>query len=266
MKDTYFCSMQNFIEFKNNKVYFSSEGEGSAVLLLHGFLESSFMWKELSRELLETHRVICIDLLGHGKTGCIGYVHAMEEMAEAVNEVLKSLRIRRVTIIGHSMGGYVGLAFAEKYLDKVKGICLMNSTSQADSEERKELRLRACKMAQTNYEALVKMSITNLFAETSRTKFAKEIEAIKKEALKTPVQGYIAATKGMRERKNREKVLRKIDKRLIISGEKDPILLKELVTTEGIRTETPVVFLPLGHMSYIESNKVLTIKVKEFLG
>ncbi|CAL2113600.1 Pimeloyl-ACP methyl ester carboxylesterase [Tenacibaculum sp. 190130A14a] len=257
--------MQDFIEFKNNKVYYSSEGKGNVVLLLHGFLENSSMWKELSEELVKKHRVICVDLLGHGKTGCIGYVHTMEEMADAVNEVLKSLQIGKATIIGHSMGGYVGLAFAEKYIEKVTGICLLNSTSQADSEERKELRLRACRMAQTNYEALVKMSITNLFAETSRITFAKEIEVIKKDALKTPVQGYIAATKGMRERKNRETVLKKIEKRLIISGEKDPILHKEFLVLEATRTKTPITFLPLGHMSYIESNKDLTSKIKEFL-
>lgn len=257
--------MQNFIQFKKNKVYFSSEGEGSAIVLLHGFLENSSMWRELSRELAKKHRVICIDLLGHGKTGCIGYVHTMEEMAEAVNEVLKSLRIRRVTIIGHSMGGYVGLAFAEKYIEKIKGLCLLNSTSQADSKERKELRLRACDMAKKNYHALVKMSISNLFAETSHKVFAKEIEELKEEALKTPLQGYIAASKGMLERKNRETILQKIDKRLIISGENDPILEKEIIKKEAHRTNTPIIFLPLGHMSYIESNKVLTIKLKEFL-
>ena len=265
MKDTYFCPMQNFIQFKNNKVYYSSEGEGNALVLLHGFLESSFMWKRLSEELIKTHRVICIDLLGHGKTGCIGYIHSMEDMAEAVHEVLKSLRIRRVTIIGHSMGGYVGLAFAEKYFEKVKGLCLLNSTSQADSEERKELRLRACKMAQTNYDALVKMSITNLFAENSRLQFSQEIEVVKKEALKTSAQGYIAATKGMRERKDRTFVLQKIDKRLIISGENDPIIAKELIEKEGESTETPVVFLPHGHMSYIEAPEELLYQLKLFI-
>ena len=168
-----------YLEYKNINLYFNDIGTGEPIVLLHGFLENSSIWDKFLIPLSKKNRVLSIDLLGHGKSECLSYIHTMEEMADAVNEVLKSLQIGKATIIGHSMGGYVGLAFAEKYIEKVKGICLMNSTSQADSEERKELRLRACKMAQTNYEALVKMSIINLFAETSRITFAKEIEGIK---------------------------------------------------------------------------------------
>ena len=257
--------MQNVIEFKNTEIYFSSEGKGSTVLLLHGFLENSSMWTTIATELSKKNRVVCIDLLGHGNTGCLGYIHTMEEMAEVVNAVVMALRLRKVTLICHSMGGYVSLAFAEKYADKVKGLCLLNSTAQEDSEERKELRLRACTMAQTNYEALVKMSISNLFAEVSREKFFNEIEEIKREALKTPVQGYMAATKGMRLRKNKEKVLQLIPKRLIISGTNDPIIEESFIKKEAERTKTPIVLLPLGHMSHVEAKEALIYELKEFV-
>ena len=47
------------------------------------------MWNYLAPVLESKYRVIRIDLLGHGKTGCIGYVHTMEDMADAVYVVLK---------------------------------------------------------------------------------------------------------------------------------------------------------------------------------
>lgn len=252
-------------KFKETTVFYTDKGKGNCVVLLHGFLENITMWNDVVVEVSKRNRVVCIDLLGHGKTGCVGYIHSMEEMADAVKAVLKELRIRKAIFIGHSMGGYVSLAFAEKYPENVKALCLLNSTTQEDSEERKELRLRASKMAQTNYDALVKMSITNLFAEASREQFSEEIETIKTEALKTPVQGYIAATKGMRLRENKEEVFQTIGKRLIISGIDDLLLEEQSIKEEGVRTNTPVIFLPHGHMSHIEAKTELIKELASFI-
>ena len=253
------------VKFKETTVFYTDKGKGNCVVLLHGFLENITMWNDVVAEVSKRNRVVCVDLLGHGKTACVGYIHSMEKMADAVKTVLKELRIRKAVFIGHSMGGYVSLAFAEKYPENIKALCLLNSTTQEDSEERKELRLRASKMAQTNYEALVKMSITNLFAEVSHEQFSEEIEIIKTEALKTPVQGYIAGTKGMRLRENKEEVFQTIEKRLIISGIDDPLLEEQSIKEEGVRTNTPVIFLPHGHMSHIEAKTELIKELGNFI-
>jgi len=262
----YFCGMDSFIVFKNINIGFSSKGKGSAVVLLHGFLEDASMWDVMAKDLVKKYRVITIDLLGHGKSDCIGYVHSMEEMATIVKVVLENQRIRKVTIIGHSMGGYVGLAFAEKYSKSLKGLCLMNSTAQADTEERQKLRLRAVKMAQINYEALVSMSITNLFVQDVRKYILQEIEDAKKIALRTSNQGYTACTEGMRIRKDRQHILKSANfKKLIIVGKKDPVLNYESIQEEAKRTETPIITLPNGHMSHIENKNELLLAVNSFL-
>ncbi|CAM1350384.1 alpha/beta fold hydrolase [Tenacibaculum insulae] len=257
--------MQDFIVYKNSRIAFSDVGKGNAIVLLHGFLENSTMWSNISAELSTKNRVICIDLLGHGNSECIGYVHTMNDMALAVKEVLKSLRLRKYIIIGHSMGGYVSLAFAEKYPKHIKGLCLLNSTAQADTKERKELRSRACKIAKTNYNNLIKVSVANLFTSKSTTQFILEIEKVKNEALKTPVQGYIAATKGMQLRENKEAVLQKITKRLIITGKNDPIINYQSIVYESARTNTPLVTILGGHMSYVEAKNEVLEAVKEFI-
>lgn len=253
------------VKFKETTVFYTDTGKGNSVVLLHGFLENNTMWNTVVEKISKRNRVICIDLLGHGKTGSIGYIHSMEEMAEAVKTVLQELKIRRAIFIGHSMGGYVALAFAEKYPKNVKGLCLLNSTSQADSEERKKLRLRANEMAKENYETLVKMSIGNLFAEQTREQFSEVIDKIRIEALKTPVRGYIAASEGMRLRENKEEVLQIIDKRLMIAGKQDSILSYESVVKESNRTNTPLVELPNGHMSHIEAKEELLEALTNFV-
>ena len=76
------------LNFKGTDIFYEDAGKGSAVVLLHGFLENVTIWNSLKEELLSRYRVITIDLLGHGKTGCLGYVHTMEMMAETVKAVL----------------------------------------------------------------------------------------------------------------------------------------------------------------------------------
>ena len=102
------------LEHKGINIFYTVKGKGTALVLLHGFLENSSMWHPFIPNLTQRNRVVCIDLLGHGKTNCLGYAHPMELMSEAVEAVLKHLRLRKYYMIGHSMGGYVALSFAEK--------------------------------------------------------------------------------------------------------------------------------------------------------
>ena len=104
------------INFNRIKIHFKTTGTGTPVVLLHGFLETGKIWAPFIEIIAEKHQVINIDLLGHGKTGCVGYIHTMETMAEAVHAIFSELKITsEATFIGHSMGGYVSLAFLEKY-------------------------------------------------------------------------------------------------------------------------------------------------------
>lgn len=265
-KDTYFCNMQKTLLFKNSVISFSDTGKGAAVVLLHGFLENNTMWKEVIPVLSKNRRVIAIELLGHGKSDAIGYVHSMDLMAEAVAAVLKSLRIRRIALIGHSMGGYVALAFAEIFAHQIKGLCLMNSTSLADSKDRKKLRERANKMVQNNFENMVRMSFTNLFSEHSRRAFKQELEGALVEALRTPLQGYIACQEGMRIRPDRSAVLKENTfKKLIIIGKKDSVIDYETAFTEAKEVGAETVVFEEGHMSHIENKPELITALQHFV-
>jgi pimeloyl-ACP methyl ester carboxylesterase len=258
--------MQNFIFYKNTKISFSTKGKGSAVVLLHGFLENSTMWNSITDSLSKNNRVVCIDLLGHGQTECLGYVHTMEMMAESVEAVLSHLKVRKSIFIGHSLGGYVALAFAEKNPDNIKGLCLMNSTARADDAPRIQLRNRAVEAVKTNYTNLVKMSITNLFRPKNRTFFKAEITAVKAAALKTPLQGYIAAQEGMKIRNDREALLHFSPyKKMLILGKKDPVLNYNDLLDQVKNTEVEVVEFPDGHMSHIENRDELIIALKGFV-
>jgi pimeloyl-ACP methyl ester carboxylesterase len=258
--------MQDMVLYKNSKISYSVVGKGTAIVLLHGFLENSSMWNSLIEILSKNNRVICIDLLGHGNSECLGYVHSMELMAETVEAVLKQLRIRKPIVIGHSMGGYVALAYAEKNLKNIKGFCLMNSTSLADDEERKQLRTRANTFAQNNLKNMVQMSFTNLFSEESRITYKDEMKLALNEALKTQIQGYIACQEGMKIRPNRDQVLQQLScEKLLVIGEKDPVLDFETSLEEAKKHNMKTVIFKDGHMSHIENRDELIVALKKFI-
>ena len=254
------------LQYKSINIFYTDTGKGTPVVLLHGFLENAAMWKPFIPELSKTNRVICIDLLGHGKTECLGYVHSMELMADTVKTVLDYLKIKKLILIGHSMGGYVLLAFAEKYKTSVLGLCLMNSTAEDDNAERKKNRDRAIAAVKENHKSFIRIAIVNLFRPKNRIIFSKEIKLIKQEALKMPIQGIVAALEGMKIRPNRIKFFKNADfKKLMIISKKDPILdfesLKKQIDNSNIK---PVEF-PDGHMSHIENKNLFLQHILHFI-
>lgn len=252
--------------YKNINVNYTDSGKGTAIVLLHGFLENQRMWHDMIPELTKKHRVIAVDLLGHGQTECLGYVHEMEDQADMIHDVLSGLRIRKAVFIGHSMGGYVALAFAELYPDFMKGLVLMNSTSFADSDERKTNRDRAIKAVKKDYATFVRLSIANLFSEANRLRLADAIEKVKLEALKTPLQGIVAALEGMKIRKDREVLLHFGPyPKLLILGKKDAVLNYDENKIQVENTNTELITFEDGHMSHIENKTEILGVIVAFL-
>jgi len=254
------------LQYKGINIFYTDNGNGNTVVLLHGFLENSTMWKDFVPELSKKNRVICVDLLGHGNTGCLGYIHTMELMADIIKQVLQHLKINQAILIGHSMGGYVALAFAENYPEITKALCLMNSTPNEDNSERKKNRDRAIIAVKNNYKAFVRIAIVNLFRPKNRTIFSEKIKSIKEEALKTPVQGIIAALEGMKIRKDREQFFKNAAfKKLMIISKKDPVLDFESLIKQTRNTNINTVIFPDGHMSHIENKSLFLQNIMHFI-
>jgi pimeloyl-ACP methyl ester carboxylesterase len=254
------------LEYKGTELFYSVVGKGETIVLLHGFLESSTMWRDLIPHISNTHHVVSVDLLGHGQTGCLGYIHTMEQMAEAVEAVLSHLKVKKATLIGHSMGGYVALAFAGQYPENVEGLCLMNSTAMDDSPEKKLNRDRAIEAVKQNHRSFIRLSIANLFRPKNRMVFTEEIESIKEEALQFPIQGIIAALEGMKIRKNRVGLFRNAKyKKMMIIGRKDPALQYNTLIDQIKDSDVEMVEFPDGHMSYIENKEEFTYNIMHFI-
>lgn len=253
------------LKYKNINLHYSVHGDGSTVVLLHGFLENINMWHEIYPPLAKNNKVVCIDLLGHGLTGNLGYIHSMEEQAEMVKFILDHLHLKNCILIGHSMGGYVSLALAELYPKNINGICLMNSTAQPDDEEKQKNRDRTVKAAKKYPDTFIRLAIPNLFSEENRSIFTAEIKAVTKEALETSLQGIIAALEGMKIREDRTSILQTKDfPVLMIISKKDPALEYDSLIEQTNNTPVLIKEFPDGHMSHIENKDELIRALVKF--
>lgn len=261
------CLKMPYIDFKNTPIYYEDHPGKEHVVFLHGFLENHKMWLDFAANMPKKYRKIFIDLPGFGASGNIGYVHGMEEMAEAVKAVLDHLKIKRATIIGHSMGGYVALAFAEQYPDLLKGLVLFYSTSLADSPEKVVDRNRAIQIVKTDAPNFIRNAIPNLFYAPTMELHRKKIEWLKLEALQLSVQGIVAALEGMKMRLDREVLLHFGPCAILfIAGENDPVLKFETIAAQLIAPKvTASLVTPHGHMGFIEDPEASLAAIVNFL-
>lgn len=254
------------ITYKHLNLHYTDQGAGDPLVLLHGFLEQKGMWKEIVAVFKKRYRVICLDLLGHGKTENLGYIHTMEDQAKMLKFLLDKLGISMCTLIGHSMGGYIALAFADHYRDCVTGLCLMNSTALADSTEKKINRDRGIAAVKQNHKTFIRVAIPSLFSDQNRSVFSDEIKEITKETLNMSQQGVIASLEGMKIRADRTHLLEQHDfPIMMIIGKKDPALDYNSLLEQAKSKDVESVIFEDGHMSHIENKLELIEALSKWL-
>jgi pimeloyl-ACP methyl ester carboxylesterase len=259
--------MLNYADFKKVKVAYTDSGKGRVLVLLHGFLGSHEVWNEFSKKLSKRFRVITIDLPGHGKTSSIGYYHSMEMLAQCVKTVLDHIGVRRYVIAGHSMGGYVALAFAELYPENVSGLCLFNSTSFADLDEKKKDRERVIRLVKKEHKYYVAEVVNSLFAPENIPKLPVEVEKAKQIATGVSKQAIINSLEGMKERKSRDMILKFAEYPvLFVIGKKDTVINYETMYPQMGLCKYPSVLMVEngGHLCFYEAPKETVKELASF--
>jgi pimeloyl-ACP methyl ester carboxylesterase len=103
-----------------------------AIVLLHGFDASMHWWTPSVPALARSHRVIRVDLLGHGGSSKPTKGYSMPEQAQLVAELLDRLGVKRAIVAGHSMGTDVAVALTEKRPDLVRGVVVVDESASPD--------------------------------------------------------------------------------------------------------------------------------------
>ncbi len=108
---------------------------GEPIVLIHCFTCAINYWNGMIPALSREHRVIAVDLLGHGGSEKPRSGYSVPEQADAIAEVLAELGVRRAMVVGHSLGGPVAIAIAEqspRLVDRLVTIDSIPDTSYGD--------------------------------------------------------------------------------------------------------------------------------------
>jgi len=116
-----------FADVHGVRLHYLIVGEGDPVVLLHGYAQTSHMWRPLMTELARTHTVIAPDLRGIGQSSipADGYTKAV--MAQDIYALVHSLGSPRIRLVGHDIGLMVAYAYAAQYPSEVDRIVLMDA-------------------------------------------------------------------------------------------------------------------------------------------
>jgi len=254
--------------YKDAKVYYRVKGSGNALVFLHGYLESAEIWSSFTGPLEEDHRIICIDIPGHGRSGTWGEIHRMEDLAALVREVLNAEKVEKACLIGHSMGGYVVMAFAAHFMERLHGYVLFHSTCFADNAEKKANRDREISLVRCDKKRqIVSVNIPKAFADENVKSMPGAVSLARKIALATPDEGIIALLNGMKARRDLSGVLS--DKSvpvLLIGGMKDNYISRDVFDKlVSMAPHADVVRLEeSGHMGFLEQPEPARLALREF--
>jgi pimeloyl-ACP methyl ester carboxylesterase len=115
-------------------------GRGPTVVLVHGLGSSASDWLPMARDLARDHRVVLVELPGHGIAPMLDGL-SLEGAAGALDDAIRSECDGPVVLVGHSVGGLVAAAEALRDPDRVRALVLVETAlrPQLDSPARAEL-------------------------------------------------------------------------------------------------------------------------------
>jgi pimeloyl-ACP methyl ester carboxylesterase len=120
-------TQSRFANVNGTRLHYLIAGTGDPIILLHGYAETSHMWRPLMAVLAKTHTVVAPDLRGAGQssTPAAGYTKA--EMAQDIHALTRKLGHEHIQIVGHDIGLMVAYAYAAQYSSEVDRIALMDA-------------------------------------------------------------------------------------------------------------------------------------------
>lgn len=244
------------------------------LVLLHGYLETMYIFNELIETLKNRYRIIALDLPGHGLSDSAPAddrgqrINTLAFCAAVVAGVLDKCGVERAWIAGHSMGGYVAQQFLADHPDRTEGVILLCSHPYPDTPEKatdreKEKQLvRAGKLQQ-----LAALSIPKMYdGENLRACDEKIRETIELCETHDP-EGICSSIDGLRLRPDLSPVLAGARRPvLLVHGDGDAFLPAERV--EAMRTAFPklqvAAIAQAGHNAFIERQDAVEKEIQAF--
>lgn len=204
-------------------VAYTDEGKGTPVVFVHGFPLNRNMWAPQVQALSRQHRVITVDLRGHGESDAPLWRYTMEQFADDLTGVLDHLSIQQAVMAGLSMGGYILFAFYRKYANRVSALILSDTRAQPDTDEGRAGRFNMAQSAYTQGSgAIADVMLSKLLCPASLHTRPELVQQVRGMITAMTLGGMAGDLMGMADRPDSVPLLSTIAcPTLIIVGELD---------------------------------------------
>jgi pimeloyl-ACP methyl ester carboxylesterase len=115
------------VKIDGKKIHYLTAGQGPAVVLLHGYTQTSRMWRPLIEKLKEKFTVIAPDLPGIGDSDIPSDGSDMKTAAVRIHALVKSLGVKKARVVGHDIGLMVAYAYAAQFPAEVEKLVVMDA-------------------------------------------------------------------------------------------------------------------------------------------
>ena len=119
---------EDYIIANGINLHYVTQGEGSLMLMLHGFPDFWYSWRHQIPEFADDYKVVALDLRGYNESDKPKKLenYKMEQLVEDVKGVIEGLGYESCILVGHDWGGAIAWNFAYAYPDQVDKLIVMN--------------------------------------------------------------------------------------------------------------------------------------------
>jgi len=245
--------------------YIGDEGKGFPLVLVHGFLGSSIMWKPQIDFFKDYFRVITPDLPGYGKSNKAKSHNSIQSIANLLLDSLEEKKIDKFYLLGHSMGGMIVQEMAKKSGNKISKLVCYSTGPKGEMPGRFETVERSREnLKKKGLEITAKNIAKTWFTKGEDAKYFDIcIEAGKQTSTKAADDALIAFKNwnGVDTLKNIK------NETLIVWGDQDKSYNLEQIKTleKSIKKSKLVIFKNCAHNVHLEQPDQFNNTIKNFL-
>ena len=245
--------------------YIGDEGKGFPLVLVHGFLGSSKMWKPQIDFFKDHFRLITPDLPGFGKSNKAKSHNSIQSIANLLINCLEEKKIHKFHLLGHSMGGMIVQEMAKKIGDKISKLVCYSTGPRGEMPGRFETVDESRKNLQKNgLETMARNIAKTWFIKGENAKYFDVCIEAGKQTSTEAVDDSLVAFKNW----NGVDTLKNIqNETLIIWGDQDKSYNFEQVQAleKNIENSKLIIFKNCAHNVHLEQPDQFNKTIKNFL-
>ncbi|WP_129730164.1 alpha/beta fold hydrolase [Ectobacillus funiculus] len=245
----------------NQSIHYIEKGQGAPIIFIHGVGLDLNIWSNQVQALSSEYRVICYDMLGHGKSACPPGPYTLEQFVKQLDELFSNLSLSQAHLVGFSMGGLVAQAYAIRYPEKVCSLTIMSSVAKRSEGQRQGVLARVKEVEKQGHKATITAAIQRWFNKPFMEKHPEVVAQIQQRLENNQPNAYLSAYRvfATADEELYEQLAQIQCPTLIVTGELDQGSTSEMaeLMAKQIPHSEVVIFPGIKHMLPIEAAESL---------